>query len=880
MPKGGGWSHGERPERWLWVRGETWSGDPEHRQWRGSLPRPPCRRRPPAGPAAGRPPAEAALAGPPRVHAQPRRGRPHLGQDCRLPAPLREAPRPGAGRRPPQHEAAGEAAGGGAGVGPGPRAEGRARPSPQLWMRLSGALQKKRSSELTYRELVKNSSNDDTMAAKQIEKDLLRTMPSNACFASESSVGVPRLRRVLRALAWLYPEIGYCQGTGMVAACLLLFLEEEDAFWMMCAIIEDLLPASYFSTTLLGVQTDQRVLRHLIVQYLPRLDKLLQEHDIGNGPTPPLLWGPGVLSSASGAAGPRPQDPAEDGANGSLRRREGAHLTTAPPCTQPRRLPCALVLWGSDGCPPSACGAGRASCCFGGAPLRLLRGRVPGGRPWPAVLRQLRVPAQGLRCVSAELSLITLHWFLTAFASVVHIKLLLRLWDLFFYEGSLVLFQTTLGMLRLKEEELIQSENSASIFNTLSDIPSQMEDADLLLGEAMRLAGSLTDVAVETQRRKHLAYLIADQGQLLGTSTTTNLSQVVRRRTQRRKSGISSLLFGEDDLEALKAKNIKQTELVADLREAILRVARHFQCTDPKNCSVELTPDYSMESHQRDHENYVACSRSHPRRAKALLDFERHDDDELGFRKNDIITIISQKDEHCWVGELNGLRGWFPAKFVEVLDERSKEYSIAGDDAVTEGVTDLVRGTLCPALKALFEHGLKKPSLLGGACHPWLFIEEAAGREVERDFDSVYSRLVLCKTYRLDEDGKVLTPEELLYRAVQSVNVTHDAAHAQMDVKLRSLICVGLNEQVLHLWLEVLCSSLATVEKWYQPWSFLRSPGWVQIKCELRVLCCFAFSLSQDWELPARREEEKKPLKEGVQDMLVKHHLFSWDIDG
>ncbi|XP_031995701.1 small G protein signaling modulator 3 isoform X4 [Hylobates moloch] len=604
---------------------------------------------------------------------------------------------------------------------------------PQLWMRLSGALQKKRNSELSYREIVKNSSNDETIAAKQIEKDLLRTMPSNACFASMGSIGVPRLRRVLRALAWLYPEIGYCQGTGMVAACLLLFLEEEDAFWMMSAIIEDLLPASYFSTALLGVQTDQRVLRHLIVQYLPRLDKLLQEHDI-------------------------------------------------------------------------------------------------------------------------ELSLITLHWFLTAFASVVDIKLLLRIWDLFFYEGSRVLFQLTLGMLHLKEEELIQSENSACIFNTLSDIPSQMEDVELLLGVAMRLAGSLTDVAVETQRRKHLAYLIADQGQLLGAGTLTNLSQVVRRRTQRRKSTITALLFGEDDLEALKAKNIKQTELVADLREAILRVARHFQCTDPKNCSVELTPDYSMESHQRDHENYVACSRSHRRRAKALLDFERHDDDELGFRKNDIITIVSQKDEHCWVGELNGLRGWFPAKFVEVLDERSKEYSIAGDDSVTEGVTDLVRGTLCPALKALFEHGLKKPSLLGGACHPWLFIEEAAGREVERDFASVYSRLVLCKTFRLDEDGKVLTPEELLYRAVQSVNVTHDAVHAQMDVKLRSLICVGLNEQVLHLWLEVLCSSLPTVEKWYQPWSFLRSPGWVQIKCELRVLCCFAFSLSQDWELPAKRE--------------------------
>ncbi|XP_068108135.1 small G protein signaling modulator 3 isoform X3 [Hyperolius riggenbachi] len=631
----------------------------------------------------------------------------------------------------------------------------------QLWMRLSGALQKKRNSEMTYRDIVRNSSNDETLAAKQIEKDLLRTMPSNACFSNLQSVGVPRLRRVLRGLAWLYPDIGYCQGTGMVAACLLLFLEEEDAFWMMCALVEDLMPASYFNTTLLGVQTDQRVLRHLIVQYLPRLDKLLQEHDI-------------------------------------------------------------------------------------------------------------------------ELSLITLHWFLTAFASVVHIKLLLRIWDLFFYQGSLVLFQTTLGMLKIKEEELIQSENSASIFNTLSDIPSQIDEPDVLLREAMMIAGTLTDIMIEAQRRKHLAYLIADQGNLLNsTAAVTNLSKIMRRQSQRRKSGITTLLFGDDDYEAMKAKNIKQTALVADLREAILQVARHFQCSDPKNCNLDLTPDYSMESHQRDHENYVSCSRSRRRRAKALLDFERHDDDELGFRKNDIITIISQKDEHCWVGELNGLRGWFPAKFVEVLDERSKEYSIAGDDSVTEGVTDLVRGTLCPSIKAIFEHGLKKPSLLGGPCHPWLFIEEAASREVEKDFDSVYSRLVLCKTYRLDEDGKVLTPEELLYRGVQSVNVSHDATHAQMDVKLRSLICIGLNEQVIHLWLEVLCSSLQTVEKWYQPWSFLRSPGWVQIKCELRVLSKFAFSLSPDWELPVKREEkEKKPLKEGVQDMLVKHHLFSWDIDG
>lgn len=60
---------------------------------------------------------------------------------------------------------------------------------------------------------------------------------------------------------------------------------------MMCALIEDLLPPSYFSSTLLGIQTDQRVLRQLIVQYLPALDRLLQEHDIGEDEVIPLREG-------------------------------------------------------------------------------------------------------------------------------------------------------------------------------------------------------------------------------------------------------------------------------------------------------------------------------------------------------------------------------------------------------------------------------------------------------------------------------------------------------------------------------------------------------------------------------------------------------------
>ena len=130
---------------------------------------------------------------------------------------------------------------------------------------------------------------------------------------------------------------------------------------------------------------------------------------------------------------------------------------------------------------------------------------------------------------------------------------------------------------------------------------------------------------------------------------------------------------------------------------------------------------------------------------------------------------------------------------------------------------------------------------------------------------------------RLDEDDKILTPEELLYQSVQLINRTHDQAGAGMDVKLRSLICVGLNEQVLHLWWETLCSAQLSLSAWFKPHSLVWSPGMVLVKCELRILAQFSFHLSLDWELSRRHGPESGRLKRGVRDMLVTHHLFSWN---
>lgn len=387
---------------------------------------------------------------------------------------------------------------------------------PFIWMRLCGSLKKKQTAKFKYVDLFKNFTHDQYHTSKQIEKDLLRTLPTNACFCSMNSVGIPRLRRILQSVAWLYPSIGYCQGMGTIAASLLLFIEEEDVFWTMCSIIEDMLPAAYYSHTLLGVQADMKVLRQLIGTYLPEIDEQLRKHDI-------------------------------------------------------------------------------------------------------------------------EISLVCINWFLTLFSNVFDMRILLRVWDLFFYEGSSVLFQITLAMFKMCEKDLLAADSSSAIFSILSDVPSEIYDVDVLLETSIRVASSVNKSILDSARRKHQAYLMAQEGTIINTSNYQQnlpmskerprldsndqddqsetsagakakqlIGMMVRRSLSGRsnKSGefrrmsasrtSSSISTSNEpidennnmgytydydqkaDLSDVKTKNILQTELLVNLRRVILKIGNSF----------------------------------------------------------------------------------------------------------------------------------------------------------------------------------------------------------------------------------------------------------------------------------------------------------------
>ncbi|CAL3972036.1 unnamed protein product [Diplocarpon coronariae] len=140
-----------------------------------------------------------------------------------------------------------------------------------------------------YTDLVKRAAAGDVNETDQeiIERDLNRTFPDNIRFKpdpSDLSPGEVResqqvepetpmlqaLRRVLQAFAIYNPRIGYCQSLNFIAGLLLLFMEEEKAFWMLNIITGVYLPGTH-ELNLEGANVDLGVLMTSIKDMMPQV---------------------------------------------------------------------------------------------------------------------------------------------------------------------------------------------------------------------------------------------------------------------------------------------------------------------------------------------------------------------------------------------------------------------------------------------------------------------------------------------------------------------------------------------------------------------------------------------------------------------------------
>lgn len=247
-------------------------------------------------------------------------------------------------------------------------------------------------------------------AAKQIELDLLRTLPNNRHYENLDSQGVPKLRRVLLAYSRHNPAIGYCQGINRLAAIALLFMKEEDAFWCLVAILEYIMPPEYYSKTLIASQVDQRVLKDLVSEKLPRLHNHLEQYNI-------------------------------------------------------------------------------------------------------------------------DLSLFTFNWFLTVFVDNIPVEMYLRIWDVFLYESSKVLFRFSLALLKMFESDILRMNDYMAINRYLRNMMEKTIDVKRLVHIAFNELNPFPMRVINSKRLQHMQIVKSqlEELEVLRNTTPHHRRQSVNR---------------------------------------------------------------------------------------------------------------------------------------------------------------------------------------------------------------------------------------------------------------------------------------------------------------------------------------------------------------
>ncbi|XP_042296653.1 uncharacterized protein LOC121916017 [Sceloporus undulatus] len=154
----------------------------------------------------------------------------------------------------------------------------------QVWSLLLDIEKIKMENEGKY-EKMKEQAKDFSSEIKQIDLDVNRTFRNHIMFRDRYGVKQQALFHVLSAYSVYNTEVSYCQGMSQIAAILLMYLNEEDAFWALAQLLTNQRHAmhGFFIPGFPKLQRFQAHHEAILNKLFPKLKKHMDKEQMSTG---------------------------------------------------------------------------------------------------------------------------------------------------------------------------------------------------------------------------------------------------------------------------------------------------------------------------------------------------------------------------------------------------------------------------------------------------------------------------------------------------------------------------------------------------------------------------------------------------------------------
>uniref|UniRef100_A0A8C3HJN1 USP6 N-terminal-like protein n=1 Tax=Chrysemys picta bellii TaxID=8478 RepID=A0A8C3HJN1_CHRPI len=154
----------------------------------------------------------------------------------------------------------------------------------QVWSLLLDIEKIKTENEGKY-EKMKEQAKSFSSEIKQIDLDVNRTFRNHIMFRDRYGVKQQALFHVLSAYSVYNTEVSYCQGMSQIAAILLMYLNEEDAFWALAQLLTNQRHAmhGFFIPGFPKLQRFQAHHEQILSKLFPKLKKHMDKEQMTTG---------------------------------------------------------------------------------------------------------------------------------------------------------------------------------------------------------------------------------------------------------------------------------------------------------------------------------------------------------------------------------------------------------------------------------------------------------------------------------------------------------------------------------------------------------------------------------------------------------------------